>query len=214
MLTLSRKSSRIDLPDTDLEAMSCFLEYLYTGEYFPAKLPNGVLASDASTPAIDESGAQLLKHAKVYTLAEKLGVTVRLLSPSLPLSPSLSLSSPLPSPPHQHPIPNPSTEPHLTSLHKNPGPEIPLPLQNPPGHLLRLGRTHLRALRLQPHRAHRHHDPAARGLLLGPALARAAARDRGHFPRNVSRVPGVCVRCAELCARCRGEADEGAEAGG
>ncbi|KAG6999395.1 hypothetical protein G7Y79_00035g070670 [Physcia stellaris] len=68
-------SSRIDLPDTDLEAMSCFLEYLYTGEYFPAKLPNGVLASDATTPAIDESGAQLLKHAKVYTLAEKLGVT-------------------------------------------------------------------------------------------------------------------------------------------
>ena len=59
--------------------MSCFLEYLYTGEYFPAKLPNGVLASDATTPAIDESGAQLLKHAKVYTLAEKLGVTVRFL---------------------------------------------------------------------------------------------------------------------------------------
>ena len=76
--------------------MSCFLEYLYTGEYFPAKLPNGVLASDATTPAIDESGAQLLKHAKVYTLAEKLGVTVCL----LPL-----LSPPLPPlfPPHQTP---------------------------------------------------------------------------------------------------------------
>ncbi|KAL8795342.1 MAG: hypothetical protein Q9195_002212 [Heterodermia aff. obscurata] len=68
-------SNRIELPDTDLEAISCFLEYLYTGEYFPAKLPSGTLASDPTTPAIDESGAQLLKHAKVYTLAEKLGVT-------------------------------------------------------------------------------------------------------------------------------------------
>lgn len=73
------QSNRIELPDTDLEAMSCFLEYLYTGEYFPAKLPNGSLTTDPSTPAIDEDGAQLLKHAKVYTLAEKLGVAVRIL---------------------------------------------------------------------------------------------------------------------------------------
>lgn len=64
----------IDLKDDDLEATSCFLEYLYTGEYFPHKLPTGTLQPDPSTPAIDETGAQLLKHAKVYTLADKLGL--------------------------------------------------------------------------------------------------------------------------------------------
>lgn len=62
----------IDLKDDDLEATSCFLEYLYTGEYFPHKLPTGTLQPDPSAPSVDQTGAQLLKHAKVYTLAEKL----------------------------------------------------------------------------------------------------------------------------------------------
>ncbi|KAL9033294.1 MAG: hypothetical protein Q9180_006023 [Flavoplaca navasiana] len=65
-------TKRIELSDDDLDAMSCFLEYLYTGEYFPHKLPSGNLEVDPSQPKLDESGAQLLKHAKVYTLAEKL----------------------------------------------------------------------------------------------------------------------------------------------
>ena len=64
----------ITLPDSDLEATSCFLEYLYTGEYFPHKLPSGSLQTDPVADAIDSSGDQLLKHAKVYTLAEKLGL--------------------------------------------------------------------------------------------------------------------------------------------
>ena len=74
-------TKRIELSDDDLDAMSCFLEYLYTGEYFPHKLPSGNLQVDPSQPKLDESGAQLLKHAKVYTLAEKLEMPVR---PSFP----------------------------------------------------------------------------------------------------------------------------------
>lgn len=72
----STSSTRIELADDDLDAMSCFLEYLYTGEYFPHKLPNGSLEPDPSTPKIDDSGVQLLKHARVYTLAEKLAMPV------------------------------------------------------------------------------------------------------------------------------------------
>lgn len=64
----------VDLPDEDLEAMGCFLQYQYTGEYFPRRLPNQPdgLEHDPSLPSIDSTGEQLLKHAKVYTLAEKL----------------------------------------------------------------------------------------------------------------------------------------------
>lgn len=72
----SSGNTRIELTDDDLDAVSCFLEYLYTGEYFPHKLPNGSLEPDPSSPKIDDSGTQLLKHAKVYTLAEKLGMPV------------------------------------------------------------------------------------------------------------------------------------------
>ncbi|MCJ1469055.1 hypothetical protein MMC07_007687 [Pseudocyphellaria aurata] len=66
---------RIDLSTQDLDAISCFIEYLYTGEYYPRKTSSGTLESDASTPSVDETGEQLLKHAKVYTLAEKLGIS-------------------------------------------------------------------------------------------------------------------------------------------
>ncbi|OAP63878.1 hypothetical protein AYL99_03105 [Fonsecaea erecta] len=66
----------IDLPDESLDAVGCFLQYQYTGEYFPRRLadsPEG-LELDPSVPAIDNTGAQLLKHARVYTLAQKLGL--------------------------------------------------------------------------------------------------------------------------------------------
>lgn len=65
-----------DLPDEDLDAMACFLQYQYTGEYFPRRLTNQPegLEHDPSVPAVDSTGAQLLKHARVYTLAEKLGL--------------------------------------------------------------------------------------------------------------------------------------------
>jgi hypothetical protein len=55
--------------------VGCFLEFLYTGEYFPSKVPGTrALEVDASTPKVDETGEQLLKHARVYTLAEKFGL--------------------------------------------------------------------------------------------------------------------------------------------
>jgi len=55
--------------------MGCFLEFLYTGDYFPKKLPGQrTLEKDPSIPDVDMTGDQLLKHAKVYTLAEKFGL--------------------------------------------------------------------------------------------------------------------------------------------
>ncbi|KAL9109049.1 MAG: hypothetical protein Q9227_006289 [Pyrenula ochraceoflavens] len=73
-LTGSRK--RISMPDESLDAIACFLQYQYTGEYFPRRLPSTAegLETDPSAPAIDDTGDQLLKHARVYTLAEKLGL--------------------------------------------------------------------------------------------------------------------------------------------
>ncbi|RDW90892.1 uncharacterized protein DSM5745_02667 [Aspergillus mulundensis] len=57
---------RIELPDDDVEAFGYFLQYLYTRDYSPSETE----AADGA----DESGEQLLKHARVYTLAEKLGI--------------------------------------------------------------------------------------------------------------------------------------------
>ncbi|KAJ4313916.1 hypothetical protein N0V84_009158 [Fusarium piperis] len=67
---------QIELPDYDIDTVGSFLEFLYTGEYFPKKLPGQrVLESDPAIPSVDNSGDQLLKHARIYTLAEKFGVS-------------------------------------------------------------------------------------------------------------------------------------------
>ncbi|KAK4098977.1 hypothetical protein N658DRAFT_487962 [Parathielavia hyrcaniae] len=67
---------QIELPAEDIEAMGCFLEFLYTGDYFPRKAPGQrTLEKDPSIPDVDMTGEQLLKHAKVYTLAENFGLT-------------------------------------------------------------------------------------------------------------------------------------------
>ena len=72
---LSSTSTSINLPDADLDAVSAVLEYLYTGEYFPHKLSSTSLQTDPLLPSKqDKTGDQLLRHAKVYTLAEKLGL--------------------------------------------------------------------------------------------------------------------------------------------
>ncbi|RCI15350.1 hypothetical protein L249_6540 [Ophiocordyceps polyrhachis-furcata BCC 54312] len=66
---------QIELPDDDTDAVGCFLEFQYTGEYFPKKLHGQrSLESDPSIPPVDDMGDQLLKHARIYTLAEKLGI--------------------------------------------------------------------------------------------------------------------------------------------
>jgi hypothetical protein len=71
--TNKKQERRIDLIDEDLDAVGCFLEYLYTNDYFPRKITGSRdLERDLATPEVDESGDQLLKHARVYTLAENL----------------------------------------------------------------------------------------------------------------------------------------------
>ncbi|KAF2094325.1 hypothetical protein NA57DRAFT_47229 [Rhizodiscina lignyota] len=69
------KRRRIDLPDEDLSAVGSVLEYLYNDEYFPKRLApsakDSALEADPSVPSPDNTGAALLKHARIYTLAEK-----------------------------------------------------------------------------------------------------------------------------------------------
>ncbi|KAL0932373.1 uncharacterized protein CTRU02_213326 [Colletotrichum truncatum] len=66
---------QVELVGEELDAVGCFLEYLYTGEYFPRKIAGTrTLEADPATPDVDSDGTQLLKHARVYTLAEKFGM--------------------------------------------------------------------------------------------------------------------------------------------
>ncbi|KAK2762766.1 hypothetical protein FQN54_000940 [Arachnomyces sp. PD_36] len=72
---LAESNRRIELPDENLDAIGAFLQYQYTGEYFPRRLPGqDGLEKDPTAPKVDDDGEQLLKHARVYTLAEKLGL--------------------------------------------------------------------------------------------------------------------------------------------
>jgi len=67
--------------DEDEDAMGCFLEYLYNGEYFPRRVGDGrdgTLETDPSLPVPDNTGDQLLRHARVYTLAAKFFMPVRI----------------------------------------------------------------------------------------------------------------------------------------
>lgn len=134
---LASSNSQVDLADEDLDAMSCFLEYLYTGEYYPHKLPSGNLEPDPEVPKIDDSGAQLLKHAKVYTLADKLGMPVRVLhfSPSqsylkaLIHRPTIALTVT-----KSHRASNPSLTPKSTSSPLLPSLNSPTPATSIPTH--------------------------------------------------------------------------------
>ena len=65
---------RIDLPDENADAFSCFLEFQYKRDY-TLKQPEAPAESQGQGAVTDESGDQLLQHARVYTLAEKLGVS-------------------------------------------------------------------------------------------------------------------------------------------
>lgn len=73
---LSDDELSVALPDESLDAIACVLQYQYTGEYFPRRLADtpDSLEPDPTVPAIDNTGSQLLKHARVYTLAVKFGL--------------------------------------------------------------------------------------------------------------------------------------------
>lgn len=66
---------QIELLTEDATAVGSFLEYLYTNEYFPRKIAGQrVLEKDPEMPIVDDTGVHLLRHARVYTLAERYGV--------------------------------------------------------------------------------------------------------------------------------------------
>lgn len=72
-----KQRRRITLADEDLYAMGSLLEYLYHGEYFPKRLSrerDSKLEIDPTVPDPDVDGLSLLKHARVYTLADKFGL--------------------------------------------------------------------------------------------------------------------------------------------
>ncbi|KAI9803246.1 MAG: hypothetical protein M1825_002037 [Sarcosagium campestre] len=69
-----KKTYSLDFESEDVDAVGSFLEWLYTGEYFPKKLDTGELEQDDALPSRDDSGEHLLKHARVYTIAHKFKV--------------------------------------------------------------------------------------------------------------------------------------------
>lgn len=74
---LTMLQRHIGLPGDDLDAVGSVLEYLYNGEYFPKRLSSNkdsALENDPTVPAPDNEGVALLRHARVYTLAEKFGI--------------------------------------------------------------------------------------------------------------------------------------------
>ncbi|KAJ5630557.1 uncharacterized protein N7484_010657 [Penicillium longicatenatum] len=58
---------RILLPTENVETFGCFLQFQYTRDYT-------VTQSECPSTKTDDSGEQLLRHARIYTLAEKLGL--------------------------------------------------------------------------------------------------------------------------------------------
>ncbi|GAB1738732.1 hypothetical protein NU219Hw_g3527t1 [Hortaea werneckii] len=62
---------RIELPNDDLHATSSVLEYLYKGDYFPTLQGAQTMEYDPTVPAPDNDGVALLRHARVYTLAQR-----------------------------------------------------------------------------------------------------------------------------------------------
>ncbi|KAF2113314.1 hypothetical protein BDV96DRAFT_496547 [Lophiotrema nucula] len=63
--------------DSDSDAMGSVIEYLYTNEYFPKKTSasrDAPLQTDPRLPSPDDEGLGLLVHARIYTLADRLGL--------------------------------------------------------------------------------------------------------------------------------------------
>lgn len=76
LITNSDSSSsprRITLNE-DVPATASLLEYLYKKDYFPTLNTPSALEHDPSIPSADDTGIALLRHARIYTLAKKLGL--------------------------------------------------------------------------------------------------------------------------------------------
>lgn len=65
---------RIELLQDDEAATASVLEYLYKSDYFPALQGQTNLEYDSTVPSPDHDGVGLLRHARVYTLAQKFGL--------------------------------------------------------------------------------------------------------------------------------------------
>lgn len=65
---------RIELPDDDFAATAAVLEYLYKSDYFPTIMNKTSMEHDPSVPSPDHEGVGLLRHARVYTLAQRFGM--------------------------------------------------------------------------------------------------------------------------------------------
>ena len=132
---------RVELPEDDMDAIGCFLQYIYTGEYFPRKLLEArALEHDPNAPAADDTGEQLLKHARIYTLAEKLGMPVSFLATLI--------------------TERESKRDWLDSQNS-------CALQDPPHQLDRQRGDQIRPLRLRQHATRRRYHPQAHCRVLG-----------------------------------------------
>jgi len=63
------------MTEFDISAVGSAVEFLYNGEYFPKRSTPGkdsALEADPTIPSPDNEGIGLLRHARIYTLAEKL----------------------------------------------------------------------------------------------------------------------------------------------
>lgn len=72
--TSTTGARRIELPDDDFDATASVLEYLYKADYFPSITAQTSLEPDPAIPQPDDAGVGLLRHARVYTLAQRLGL--------------------------------------------------------------------------------------------------------------------------------------------
>ncbi|KAJ5295193.1 hypothetical protein N7508_010014 [Penicillium antarcticum] len=64
---VSRSCIQIKLPEEDVDAFGCDLQFQYTRDYT-------VPQPDSTDPAVNYGSETLLRHARIYTLADKLGL--------------------------------------------------------------------------------------------------------------------------------------------
>lgn len=70
----STSRRRIDLTGRDLTATASVIEFLYKGDYFPTLTGNTNMEYDPSVPQPDHEGVGLLRHARIYALAQEFEI--------------------------------------------------------------------------------------------------------------------------------------------